>query len=60
MNAFAQPPGLSAGRPMPCNGSHRLPPLSRAFTFAATGHLSPLPSFRTTGPVLPCFAHPHP
>lgn len=58
MNAFAQLPGLSAGMPMPCNGFHRLPRLSRAFTFAATGHLSPLPSFRTTGPVLSCPALP--
>ncbi len=41
MNAFAQPPGLSAGMPMPCNGFHRLPRLSRAFTFAATGHFTP-------------------
>jgi hypothetical protein len=59
MNAFAQPPGLPAGMPMPRHGASLLPCLPMAHTCASMGHLPSL-LLRTMGPTLPSFAHPHP
>lgn len=59
MNAFAQPPGLPAGMPVPRHGASLLPRLPMAHTCASMGHLPSL-LLRAMGSTLSSLAHSHP